>query len=297
MSIHDSMFKNPEHQARFFAVYDATLALWPVPVESITVPTRFGTTHVNVCGPADAPPLVLLTGQGASSMIWYANVATLSQAHRIYAVDIIGDIGKSVLTQPRLTVQEYAPWLNEVFAELGLERPYLAGLSFGGFIALRFALAFPERIRKLVLMAPAGLLSLRPSFFLRMAAMFLPSFLLSLESKQKLVFGSDSPNVMPIIKLITSTKGFRMNMVFPPVFTDEELQQVKAPTLLLMGDQEVVYNYQAVAERVANLIPTIETDIIAGAGHALNLDQPEVVNQRVLAFLKKEALLSEDSYL
>ena len=178
----DSMFKKPEDRDRFFAAYEATLALWPVPVESITVPTRFGPTHINVCGPADAPPLVLLTGQGASSMIWYPNVATLSQAFRLYALDIIGDIGKSVLTQPKLTGQDYAPWLGDVFDELQLGQVHIAGLSFGGFIALKLALTSPERIRRLVLMAPAGLLSLRPTFFLRMAAMFLPSFLLPLET-------------------------------------------------------------------------------------------------------------------
>ena len=86
-----------------------------------------------------------------------------------------------------------------------------------------------------------------------------------------------------------------MNMVFPPVFTDEELQQVKPPTMLLVGDHEVVYNYNALADRAANLIPTIETAVISSAGHALNLDQPDIVNQRILAFLQKEALLSEDS--
>ncbi len=50
-----SMFKTPEGQARYFAAYDATLALWPVPVTSLEVPTRHGITHVNACGPEDAP--------------------------------------------------------------------------------------------------------------------------------------------------------------------------------------------------------------------------------------------------
>ena len=145
------MFKKPEYQARFFAAYETVLDLWPVPVESITIPTRFGTTHVNICGPADAPPLVLLTGQGASSMIWYPNVATLSHAYRLYAPDIIGDIGKSVLTRPKLSVVDYAPWLNEVFDELHLERPHLVGLSFGGFIALKLA---PDVTSRTTLAAP-----------------------------------------------------------------------------------------------------------------------------------------------
>ena len=94
------MFKTPEGQARYFAAYDATLALWPVPVESFDVPTRFGSTHIHVCGPENAPPLVLLPGQAVSSTMWYPNIAALSRAYRVYALDIIGDMGKSVRTRP-----------------------------------------------------------------------------------------------------------------------------------------------------------------------------------------------------
>lgn len=60
MSTEVSMFKTPEGQARYFAAYDETLALWNVPVESFDIDTRFGKTHVNICGPKDAPPLLLL---------------------------------------------------------------------------------------------------------------------------------------------------------------------------------------------------------------------------------------------
>ena len=63
------MFKTPAGQARYFAAYDATLALWSVPVEALDLPTRFGPTHINACGPTDAPPLLLLPGQAISSTI------------------------------------------------------------------------------------------------------------------------------------------------------------------------------------------------------------------------------------
>ena len=66
-SVPASMFRTPESQALYFAAYDATLALWPVPVKSQDVPTRFGSTHVHTCGPEDAPPLLLLPGQAISS--------------------------------------------------------------------------------------------------------------------------------------------------------------------------------------------------------------------------------------
>jgi len=136
-----SMFKTPEGQARYLAAYDATLALWPVPVESVDVPTRFGNTHVNACGPEGAPPLLLLHAFAISSTMWYPNVAELSRSYRIYALDTIGDKGKSVSTRPILPPLDFVTWLSDVFDELRLEQAHVAGLSFGGFLALNLALS------------------------------------------------------------------------------------------------------------------------------------------------------------
>lgn len=287
MATQPSMFKTPAGQARYFAAYDATLALWPVPVESLDVPTRFGSTHVHACGPQDAPPLVLVPGQAISSTMWYPNIGALSQVYRVYALDIIGDMGKSIRTRPFTKPTEFADWLTDVFDELQIETAHLAGLSYGGFIALRLALSAPERVSTLVLMAPASLLPLRPLFFLRMATVLLPAFVLSLQAKQKLLLGVYSPNAVPAVKQMLTTTDFRYSMYLPPVCTDEELRQITAPTLLLLGDHEVIYNYSAALNRATNLIPYIETTIIPGAGHALSFDQPEIVNTRILEFLKK----------
>src|SRR6185436_17933131 len=91
-----SMFRTAAGQARYFEAYDATLALWPVPVESSDVPTRVGRTYVHIYGVAGAPPLLLLPGQAVSSTMWYPNIAALSRPFRVYAPDILGDMGKSV---------------------------------------------------------------------------------------------------------------------------------------------------------------------------------------------------------
>ena len=57
----------------------------------------------------------------------------------------------------------------------------------------------------------------------------------------------------------------------------------------MLGEREVIYAPQTALARARNLLPDIEADIISGAGHALNFDQPEIVNQRILEFLKKHA--------
>lgn len=80
-------------ESEFRAAYDAVLARWPVPAEPIVLPSAYGTTRVNACGPAGAPALVLLPGGGATSTVWFANVAELSRDHRVYAIDPVTDPG------------------------------------------------------------------------------------------------------------------------------------------------------------------------------------------------------------
>lgn len=288
------MFKTAEGLARYFAAYDATLALWSVPVESLDLPTRFGMTHINACGSEDAPPLVLVHGAAVSSTMWYPNVAALSRAYRVYAPDIVGEMGKSVRTRPVTKPLDFVDWLSDVFSGLQLEQAHVVGISSGGFLALKLAHAAPERVTKLVLISPASLLSIRPQFYFRIAAAILVPFLSS-ESRQKLILGVASPNAAPAIKQAMTPAGFRYKMFFPPVFTDEELRQIKAPTLLLLGAHEVIYNPKIALKRAVNLIPHIEADILPGAGHALNFDQPEMVNTRILEFLKKEDTQSKGS--
>src|SRR5437870_4122392 len=162
------MFKTPQGQARYLAAYDATLALWPVAVESFPVPTRFGTTHVNACGPRTAHPVVLLHAFSISGTMWYQNVADLSRSYRVYALDTIGDAGKSVCTRSLRTRADVVAWLGDVFSQLEVESAHVVGISYGGFLALTLATLTPARVKGLALLAPAGsLLPFAARFYLR----------------------------------------------------------------------------------------------------------------------------------
>mgnify|MGYP001307803718 CR=1 FL=1 len=287
MSSQPSMFRTPEGQARYFAAYDETMKLWPIEVQSLDIPTSFGRTHIHACGSEDTPPLILIHGQAISSTMWYPNVGALSQYFRVYAPDILGDMGKSIQARPFKQPSDFGDWMCEVLDGLNIERTHVAGLSYGGFIAAQTALSHPERVNKLILMAPASLLSIRPIFFLRMMGVLIPG--LSFTTKQKLIMGTAPTHAVSAIQQMFTTSDFQYSMYLPPTFKDDQLRQIRAPTLLMMGDQEVIYNYKAAIARAKKFIPNIETTIIPGAGHALNFDQPEIVNQHILTFLQKEA--------
>jgi len=70
------------------------------------------------------------------------------------------------------------------------------------------------------------------------------------------------------------------------VFSDDELRQMNVPTLLLVGEHEVVYEPSVVLERARRLMPHIEAELIAGGGHLFPVDQADATNARMLEFLK-----------
>ncbi|MFG2482539.1 alpha/beta fold hydrolase [Streptomyces virginiae] len=156
----------------FRAAYDAALGRWPGPVESVDLPTPYGVTRVNRCGPAGAPPLVLLPGGGATSTVWGACVAAgAARAHRVHAVDLVGDPGLSVPASDRAirSVGDLVGWLDAVLDGLGPHGPVtLAGHSYGAWIAAHYAALRPARLGRLVLLDPTQVFAgLRPGYVLR----------------------------------------------------------------------------------------------------------------------------------
>lgn len=288
-----SLFKSPEGEAKYHAAYDNVLAHWGVPYECLRVGTWFGATHVIACGPKGAPPLVLLHGIAVSSTFWYPNIAELSHDFRTFAVDVIGDAGRSVPTNWPKNRSEYAEWLLEVFNELHIGQAHLAGLSYGGFLTVNFALQAPERVKRMVLLAPAAsFVRFRLSFLLGMVA----KLVLPIQSTRA-AFSSnlrsisvrrDAPEDPVFDQLFLNFRFGRFRVkVWPVVFKDEELRRLSVPTLLLIGEREVIYDPRAAVERATRLIPRIEAEIIPNAGHALSFDQPESVDARILRFLKQ----------
>lgn len=287
------LFKSAEGEAKYNAAYDAALALWGVKYECLKVPTRFGSTHVIASGLEDAPPLVLLHGIAISSTCWHPNIAGLSYDFRIFAVDVIGDAGRSVPSNTPKNRSEHGEWLIDVFNELHIAQAHLAGLSYGGFLTLNFALHAPERVRRMVLLSPAASIArFRLGFWLRMLAKMVlptrPNRAAFNNTVRSISVRSDSPEdpVFEQMFLNFCFGRFRVK-VWPVVFKDEELRRVSVPTLLLIGDREIIYDPRAAVERATRLIPRIKAEIIPKAGHFVSFDQPESVDARILAFLRQ----------
>jgi pimeloyl-ACP methyl ester carboxylesterase len=97
---------------------------------------------------------------GVGGFVWSSIIAPLSEHRRAYALDTIGDVGKSELADPARyskTVVPDSAWLHDVFTALDVSAPDMVAGSIGGWIAMNHAIYAPERLRRLVLLAPMGL--------------------------------------------------------------------------------------------------------------------------------------------
>jgi pimeloyl-ACP methyl ester carboxylesterase len=287
------IFKTLEGQAQYLAAYEDSLRLWPVPYTSRYVSTPYGQTHVITCGSENAFPLLLLHGGYASSTMWFANIADFCAKFRVYAVDTIGEPGKSIPEQPNASRASSADWLVQVLDGLGIQKAHVIGLSRGGWLALNFAQFAPQRLEKVVLLSPAAsFISLTPFF------QFLASAIIRIPSKKLLksvLYSWVTPRfvinevfvrqfVLGLYHWDWAVNRQGYSGVMPCVFGAEELGALRLPVLMLTGDHDRLNPPRAIAQ-ARKMIPQLEAGIIPQAGHLLSMEQSGNVDQRVLDFL------------
>lgn len=250
------------------ALYDRALENWPVPCEAQTIRTRHGHTHVIACGPKNAPPLVMLHGAGTNSAIWGPDVAVYSRDFRIYAIDLLGEAGKSSPNRPSWEGPAYAEWLEDVFDALRIERAALLGISQGGWTALKFAVSHPERVAKLVLMCPGGITPDRLSFLFKAIGLSMLGPW-GVRRMVRTLYGS-LPAPEGVEDIFTTMMGsFKARTGILPIFTDDALRRLTMPSLLIGGTEDALRDNMAIAARLRALLPCLDVSLIPKAGHAL----------------------------
>lgn len=290
LSAAPSRFKTPEGAARFLAAYDTTLALWPVPHDALDVTTGFGATHINVAGSPDLPPLVLIHGGQISSPVWFPNIEPLSRHFRVYAPDVVDQMGRSAPARKLKTRRDCSDWLTEVLDALSLECVAIIGHSHGGWQTLNMTINAPQRVERMVLLSPAAAFArLRWQLFMRMLPVFVrptrDMFYWSLQWLTSMPLGKYHPLAEQFMIGALSFKPQELSLGVVSVFTDDELRQIKIPTLLLIGEHDGTCKTSVVLERARRVMPHINAELIAGGGHLFPVDQADATNARMLAFL------------
>jgi len=254
--------------AGFLDRYDAVMAKWPVPHESLDLPGRFGTTHVNVCGPADGSPVVLVHGGRATSAGWFNTVGALAGRHRVYAIDAMGDAGRSVANGERIRDRDgVVRWLDETLSWLGVTTPALVGHSLGAWNAMSYALAHPDRLSRLVLLDPTGcIVGNRPTFMVRAIPLIVrpgPSRYRSFIRWET----RGAPLDEEWLDLWAGRFGGASGGAWPKRPPAASLARLTMPVMVVVAGRSRQNNARRLATLTPKIIPGVRMATLAGASH------------------------------
>ena len=281
---------NPNSSSQeYFEAYDKALTHWGVAYEELYIDTSKGIAHVITSGPKDGEPVVLMHGMSASSTMWYPNAKALSSEYRLFAIDLIIEPGKSYKTADLKNLDEITLWYEEVIEKLKLDSFHLIGTSRGGWLATDLAL-HSEKTRSVILLSPVQtIMWMRPSLGLvkNLLNIFYPEEKRALRTMETL---SNDPSKLDkdyieqyrIALKNDSLNKFMLNM---RPFSNRELESLKMPVLVLIGDRDL-FNSKKAIRLTEKYIPEGQGEVISNSGHFLSIDQTEIVNKKMLDFLK-----------
>jgi pimeloyl-ACP methyl ester carboxylesterase len=284
-----SIYNSPEVEAQFMERYDAKMQQWPIPYEDLFIETSYGTVHVIASGPQDASPMLLLHASGVGGWSWLYNVEALSRNYRTYALDTLGDAGKSKLNSVDHypgNGQEQAALLIEVTQALKIEQAYVVGASEGGFIGTNYSLYAPERVKKLVLLGPMGYAGTNASVMRIMLAQFFPLKPIQ-DSTTRWAFGESTE----VVKTVDGWFQLFMTETFPKKarpteFSAEQRQSLSIPILLVLGKNDQLVGNPENAIAKAQDIPNIQFEVL-DTGHLIGVEDPDAVNKLILEFFEE----------
>jgi len=294
-------FRSEKAKAEYESFCQERAKLWPPGSETMILETDSGKTFVRACGRTTDPPLMLLHGARGSSLMWTRQVAALSAHHRVYALDIIGDVGFSVNRRAISKPDDLVNWLDEVLTVLVPEgQVSMMGISYGGWLAGQYALRHPDRLRKVVLLAPGGtVLTISFAFTVRIGLLLLPLPGRSGTPLRRMLawLFQDSLRTSDASRAIFEETVEEMQKVWhlfalprplwSTVLNDKAWQRFAVPCLFLVGENEKIYSAKDAVLRLKRVAPRVRTEILPNAGHDLTIVQSDLVVSKVLDFLSE----------
>ena len=238
-------------------------------------------------GGEGAPVLFLHSGQGVAAGDPF--LALLARERRVIAPSHPG-FGKSSLPDWVDSVDDLAHIYLELMDRLGLDKVDLIGCSIGGWIASDIATKVPNRIKRLVLIGPVGVKVGTPD------KLDIPDvFAMPQEKFTKLIF-HDPDKYRPDLKslpdeaiaVMVRNRETLALIAWEPYMHNPKLKhrlhRVTAPALFVRGESDGLVSAQYL-KGYAALLPNARIETIAQAGHAPQLEQPQVLFGKVRDFL------------
>lgn len=291
-----SEFKNPEAKLFVERWIDSTIETGALNYEKIDVPTSFGKTRVLAFNHSDKDlkPVIYVPGARTCGVFLSLSnhLQNLSENHRIYLLDVVGQVGISDGVCPSLKDVSYGVWLDEVCRKLGVERAVFVGASFGGQIIMKFAAVAPEKIERAVLMNPIGFsnISFAPlNLYRTLAPVIFPNRQTVQKFLDRIVFAPNDGIAAETKERVTdfvenAVKNFRFAGEYPSKMSDAEIGKLAAETHLLVGARDGLIPFRKTIQRAKELLPNLKSvEIFPEQAHGIEVSDEAVLHlQKIL---------------
>ena len=280
---------SPDAERRFRAIEDE---LWneafPTRPETLVIETQVGPTTA-YHWPGAGMPLVFLHGMGSTSLMWSRCVTQMSGSP-MYAVDTVGDVGRSEQRVAFRDAAHVAEWLDETLAGLGAGCVHLVGASYGGWLAVNQAVRLPSRLASVALVEPVGLVEFDMRRFMLWGLSITCGALMPSPVRRRAAVWTRMPALEDKRQFRMGAIGFRKHpfrLPAPERLTDDQFQAITTPSLILLGEKSAIHRAAQVVERVHSLLPDADVEVVVDAGHALPVSHAELVCDRLRTFLNR----------
>ena len=262
----------------------------------ITTPNNLR-LHYHEAGPADGEVIVFFhgSGPGASGYSNFKNNYPVfaDAGYRVIVPDLIG-YGLSDKPEDAEYINDYfVQVMHDLIMGLGLNKVTLLGNSLGGAIAIGYALAYPEAVSRLILMAPGGVEEREAYFEMegikQMMSLFAEGPLTENTMRRLLslqLFNSDQVTDDVVVErtAISHTQPRTvLSTMRVPNYT-ERLGEIKCPTLGFWGMNDA-FNPTTGAQKVAAGIPNCKMTLLNQCGHWVMVEHRDYFNRMCLDFL------------
>lgn len=281
----------------------------PLPTERLRL-GELGLCTIDA-GPRDAgTPLLFVHGLSAWMQFWKHQLPALSADHRVLALDLPG-FGASDSPDAPYTPPWFADVLRRLLDAKGIDRVDLVGHSMGGQIGLQLALDCPDRVRRLALVAPAGLETFNPAAVAMMKAFWTEGRAAATPEAEvrrnmvSAVFARTDDDVERLIEervRIGQHPRFRLTsravarsihgMLDHPL--RHRLGEISAPVLLAVGGRDALIpnrlfsqtSLRALVDDAVRDLPRAEVVWLDDAGHTAHHDMPAAFNRALRRFVE-----------
>ncbi|MGA9285634.1 MAG: alpha/beta hydrolase [Solirubrobacteraceae bacterium] len=267
-------------------------------------------TPLNVIDLGEGDPIVFVHGLSGSWPNWLEQLPVFARNHRVIAMDLPG-FGHSPMPQEHITISAYARILDGLLEALGISAATVVGNSMGGFVSAELAIAFPQRVERLVLVSAAGISTYghreveRIEPYLRRLAPMIAAYTGWTAARsdwvsrrpglRNITLGmvTRHPSRLPAALAAEQLRGagkpgfiqaLRANIDYPIA---ERLPEIACPTLIVWGAEDKVIPVGD-ADMFEQLIPNSRKVIFEGTGHMAMLERPTAFNQLLDAFVAEQ---------